>query len=479
MTAVVVVLAYIFGIVGQEELPSIGGFGNYSMNLLSPITPQLSSIAGHETYLLDKTGGQYEGFNYLGAGALLLIMSAFLLSARSIGGQLKRHRILVLALIGLTLFAVSSKVYFGSYFVADLRYEDWPVLGTLSSIFRSSGRFFWPVGYLLVIGAIGLLAKNVAPRTLISLLTVAVLVQVWDIRPLLNHAQASSLPYSEHIDRAKWARAVADHDEVTIYPDYYCIDRVYHDLVTQLQLTAAQARVPVNAAYINRKRANCSSSVLKERLDAASVTPNPLVIVFKNRVPAHLLKSDVAEGFACRDANFAFVCSRQSSEPAFVGLGTEFQVPGLPLGEPLAVGEGGRGTSFLEAGWSDPEGVRRWAQGRETSIIGGLDQPVCQSLSFKALISPLSKGSYMPHRARVTLNGQAVGEIVLHTPDEQVVSHTIPLGGRCIDRVRLKLHFEALQAPKDLGINDDPRKLSWKFVWFSLTEGKADGSVLQ
>jgi hypothetical protein len=479
MTAVVGAVAYIFGIVGQEGVPSVGGFGNYSMNLLSPITPQFSSIAGQESYLLDKTGGQYEGFNYLGAGVLLLIASAFLLSTRMIGGQLNRHRILMLALVGLTLYAVSSKVYFGSRLVADLRYDDWPILNTLTSIFRSSGRFFWPVGYLLVIGAIAILARKVAQWAFVPLITVAILAQLWDIRPLLNHAWASSLPYAELIDRAKWARAMAAHDEVTIYPDYYCIDRQHHALVTQLQLTAALSRIPVNAAYINRKYSNCSGSVLKGRLDSVSVTSNPLVVVFKNRMPVQLLKSDVAEEFACRDADFAFVCSRQSNAPAFVALGTEFHAPAIPLGAQLAVGEGGRGASFLEAGWSDPEGGRRWAQGRVTSIMGKLDQPVCQSLSFKALVYPLSKGAYMPRRAKVILNGEAAGQIVLQTPDEQVISHTIPLGGRCTEEVRLELQFEALRAPKDLGINDDPRRLSWMFVWFSLAEGKADGSALQ
>ncbi|MGO4388326.1 DUF6311 domain-containing protein [Microvirga sp. 2YAF29] len=58
MATVVSALALALGIIGQGgSLPSAGGFGYYSMNLLSPITPQMSSFPGFQSYILDKTGG--------------------------------------------------------------------------------------------------------------------------------------------------------------------------------------------------------------------------------------------------------------------------------------------------------------------------------------------------------------------------------------------------------------------------------------
>ncbi len=55
----------------------VGGFGMYSMNLLSPVMPQVSAlralVAGGPGQIIDATGGQYEGYNYLGAGVLLVL----------------------------------------------------------------------------------------------------------------------------------------------------------------------------------------------------------------------------------------------------------------------------------------------------------------------------------------------------------------------------------------------------------------------
>src|SRR5262249_24847466 len=59
-----------------------------SMNLLSPLVPQWSwlfprlatsvgpTLGPWGSAVIDATGGQYEGYNYLGAGTLLLVTSA-------------------------------------------------------------------------------------------------------------------------------------------------------------------------------------------------------------------------------------------------------------------------------------------------------------------------------------------------------------------------------------------------------------------
>ena len=52
------------------------GFVTYSMNLLSPFWPQRSGLFGADLPVIDATGGQYEGFCYLGAGSLLLLIAA-------------------------------------------------------------------------------------------------------------------------------------------------------------------------------------------------------------------------------------------------------------------------------------------------------------------------------------------------------------------------------------------------------------------
>jgi hypothetical protein len=128
----------------------MSGFGYYSMNLLSPISPAVVSFEGfvHATgglyhnyeygfHGVDATGGQYEGFQYLGVGVILLLFVAdFCLSLNERLALLRRHGGLVLACIGLTLTALTNKVYAGNRLVLDLPTPSWLLQ------FRCTGRLF-------------------------------------------------------------------------------------------------------------------------------------------------------------------------------------------------------------------------------------------------------------------------------------------------------------------------------------------------
>ena len=67
------------GFIGTGASLSAQGFGDYSMNLLSPIVPQRSGLFKSMNAIIDSTGGQYEGFNYFGFGGLLIIAVAFVI----------------------------------------------------------------------------------------------------------------------------------------------------------------------------------------------------------------------------------------------------------------------------------------------------------------------------------------------------------------------------------------------------------------
>ena len=161
------------------------GFTFFSMNLVSPVWPQRSGVFGAGLPIVDATGGQYEGFNWLGAGTMLLLVGAGVWA----GVRRRAPRpALALALVlgGLFVLSLSSRVYAGPVKLLDLGDKPWEdIFGS----FRSAGRAFWPVGYALMLGAVA--AVDRMPRRLSgALLAAAVIVQVVDIRPLLADARA-------------------------------------------------------------------------------------------------------------------------------------------------------------------------------------------------------------------------------------------------------------------------------------------------
>ncbi len=162
----------------------VGGFGRFSMNALSPVVPQVSGLTqlliGTPRWFLDATGKQYEGFNYLGGGILLCVGAAAIIlwRGRSTWSGWRPALPLVAALVGLTLFALSHKVYVRHTLVLNVPLPA-PVLARLDEL-RSSGRMFWPVAYALLAGAVLVLDR--LPRRVVSatVLTAALLLQVVD-----------------------------------------------------------------------------------------------------------------------------------------------------------------------------------------------------------------------------------------------------------------------------------------------------------
>lgn len=103
------------------------------------------------------TIGQYEGFAYLGAGALLLVLLALVVRvpAAGVAAPIPRARwTAVVAVCGLlALVALSAHPSIGSRVLWESPLPAWAdrALG----VFRSSGRFIWPATYLLLAWALG------------------------------------------------------------------------------------------------------------------------------------------------------------------------------------------------------------------------------------------------------------------------------------------------------------------------------------
>ena len=135
------------------------GFGYFTMNLNSLFNPRSVSGIKWSTVLpqLGQGLGSAEGFNYLGLGVLLILLSAaFFCTAKKNRKPTiyiaKRHCALLLVSAVLSIFAISSTIVINNN--AYLRIPLPMRILTLFSLFRSSGRLFWPVNYLLLLFSI-------------------------------------------------------------------------------------------------------------------------------------------------------------------------------------------------------------------------------------------------------------------------------------------------------------------------------------
>lgn len=184
--ALVAVLAYWLGVGGQA---SSGSFGSFSMPLDALWNPGAEAMTtllhGHER----SPGRGFEGFHYLGAGGLLLVVAAILIAARypaSEQERLVRHRLraLVPSLIVLTMLAIARPP------LPTL------VLAMLDPV-RASGRLFWPVGYVLVLMALLAVFRLPARRAAATLLVIAA-IQIVDLSGMAAAIRARSEAAGSH-----------------------------------------------------------------------------------------------------------------------------------------------------------------------------------------------------------------------------------------------------------------------------------------
>ena len=159
------------------------GYGEYKLNLLSAFDP--GSNFNTWSYILPDikltTLEQAEGFNYFGLGSLIIILLSIIIYivGKSKFYYLKRNFIFIIASIFFTIIALSNKISFGNVEILNIELNKYILAGL--SIFRASGRFFWPVYYLILIFSLVFLYKNISKKKYVILIFTCLLVQIIDI----------------------------------------------------------------------------------------------------------------------------------------------------------------------------------------------------------------------------------------------------------------------------------------------------------
>lgn len=278
------------------------GFGYYSMNLLSPITggrfikPQVVEVAG-----------QYEGFNYLGLGVLVALLIAYLRRKRTVGDIVKRHRALFMLLLLFTIYALSNQIYFGGQQIIVLKYPG--ILRGLTSQFRASGRFFWPVGYCLVVFSLLMLHRSLGGR---RFAVAAILLVGLQIADLSDHykglRQISNRDSHRPMDYAVWDSHLSKSVRTLyFYPKFKC-GQVPHETLLSVMRYAAERGLKLNTGYIARYTPDCQDI---EREIAGSDPEKSAFIFAHTDYPTQesvtKLFSDSAK-IRCSEVQFAHVC---------------------------------------------------------------------------------------------------------------------------------------------------------------------------
>jgi hypothetical protein len=223
--------AGLFSVSGAEAMAT-EGLGHYSMNLLSPVTH-----AGWSQFLPDiprATAGQdFEGFQYVGLGGLSLLLVALALGVRGAGPRPASSADrrpwegfgapLFLAALLMGVFALSPRVTAAGSLVVDLS-GPW---AERFAVFRATGRFFWPLGYLLMASALATIATRLPSRVALTVLFTLLIVQALDLHGAHEERRRAArdpsfYAWADPMTSPVWDRALPAYSHLVLYPPPQC-----------------------------------------------------------------------------------------------------------------------------------------------------------------------------------------------------------------------------------------------------------------
>jgi hypothetical protein len=247
------------------SLIDAAAFGDFQW---SAVLPNISDFAGSQ-----------EGFAFLGLAGLLLLPFSFIMFNRRNGFD--EHRsVLVISLI-LAVIALSNKVS-----IANRELFSYPIPSALSPIFdslRASGRFTWPLVYVLLLEGLRGLYISIHGRIprmgMAAVFTSLLLLQLVDMRSASSEIRErfTESGFTASLTDPKWNELAKQYKHLAAVPPLNNDPGWF-----ELALLADKWHMTSNAAYYGRIDENKlvdESARLQRVVDEQRFDPNTLYVI--------------------------------------------------------------------------------------------------------------------------------------------------------------------------------------------------------
>jgi hypothetical protein len=152
---------------------------------------------------------------------------------------------------------------------------------SFGEVFRASSRFFWTVYYLLLFFIIiGISKLPVKTPVKIAILSVALLLQLYDTKQIFIYRHLTYGSYQPPIDTKNWNTLYSHFGRIVMYPPFEATNLSFMDYQYFCYL-AGQAEKPISTGYVARldgKIMNAYNDSLISQLQEGALSPSALYI---------------------------------------------------------------------------------------------------------------------------------------------------------------------------------------------------------
>ncbi|MES2187015.1 MAG: DUF6311 domain-containing protein [Pseudomonadota bacterium] len=434
------------------------GFGKYRFNLFAPFNPlnMFSAFWSSTVY----TEGEIEGFAYLGTG--MLALGGLAVVAWLVPGRRPRAAwsTLVPVLLSSALFlayAVSNKVAWAGQ---ELWSYEVPAVGQdITSVFRASGRFAWPVLYWLQFGILAGVLLRLRPRFAHAVLALCLAVQVADLSAASRYFRDRwSDPYVPELFSSFWAQTHGRYGRLAFAP----VVRKPRGGAA-LALMASRHGMSVNSGYLARIDAERMEAVRlaterellegRFRADTLYIVDDDVLWV---RLLPQLSPADLAADVDGHHVLAPAWCQgRGDCSVAATLAAIARDRPDITDFLP-----GGDAASRQRGGWGAAESLGTWTVGTDARLHIPVADTAGRLLTFE--YDQLPSRALQGQRVDITVNGTLAAQWAHPSPKHvirqiRVPAEVVARGHGVLD---IALHLPDATSPSATGFNTDDRLLA-------------------
>lgn len=327
--------AILFWLVGYFQLgfEDLGSplFGSTSMNLNALFNP--SFMNGNYSIFLNQlklaSFIQFEGFSYLGLGVISLLVSGFLITipkiAQTKSRELKKYLPIAIVMVLFFIFALSNKVTLNDHILFEFPIP--ALLKSLCNIFRASGRFIWPVYYLIICFAIWIVvgSKKLKYGYKIFLILCAVFVQFMDFSGMFRSLQSNfkaERVWSTALKSAKWEYFANKYNKIMYIPNYKSATFNLYTYFTppddyeDFTFFAAKHNMSVSSGYFARtdymEMQKSSNNIMRSFMQG-NLDLNAIFIIRNNKILDIIIKNNAYKNICVMKIDKYYVAIKNDS----------------------------------------------------------------------------------------------------------------------------------------------------------------------
>jgi len=474
--SVVLITMWITGYFMAGEGIETGGFGIYRFNLLSLINPaDESSLWSRLLPSQKQTCGDYEGFAFLGSGmiCLLLVALAGLARRQKLPVNYKTVTPLVLISICLTVYAISNRIVIGDCEL--FSYKVPHCAQKIVSIFRVSGRMFWPVLYIGYFSIFYLVFTGFSHRKSVIICSALLLLQIFDSRDSLRFLRnkINAAKWSSPMRSQLWGELANQYKKAIIV-----MPQNQYEGWIPLSYFAMENQMSINAGYfarIDSVKQSKEIQKLSRIISRNELEPDSLYVFENNNAWSYALLccnssavTGVLDGFRIIAPRLdkSSLANKDMLSDIKIAKGFDFAYNQ----EKLSFAAKGNGEKFTLMGWSKPEDFGIWSDGNDVSIMLQIaDKPKGNlQLTFEGHAFVVKK--HPVQRVEVFVNNHLLETVEYRSSANIVQTIEIPVAvaGENQGRLLIQFRMQNPAAPAQLGLGNDNRQLGLGLVSLQL-----------